>query len=66
MREAQAKKHLRTMLRSFGPGGVLHLLADLYRETQSKASRINDAELHKRIEETLFVVGLGIDAAMPR
>ena len=66
MREDLAKKHLRTMLRSFSPGSVLHLLADLYRESAARAPRKKDAERFKRIEETLFVVGLGIEAAISR
>jgi hypothetical protein len=63
MTEELARKQLRKMLRSFTPGGVLHLLADIYREA---AAKNRDAERSKRVEETLYVVGLGIDAATPR
>ena len=62
MTEQLAKKHLRKMLRSFTPGTVLHLLADIYRESAAKSG---DERL-KRVEQTLFVVGLGIDAALPQ
>ncbi len=62
MNEEKAKKHLRKMLRSFTPGTILHLLADIHRASAAKSG---DERL-KRVEETLFVVGLGIDAALPQ
>lgn len=69
MREQQAKRHLRRMLRSFTAGSVLHLLADLHGELAEKARREGDARSRrqfKSVEHTLFVVGLGIDAARPQ
>ena len=33
MTEAQAKKQLRQMLRSFTPGSLLHLLSELFAES---------------------------------
>jgi hypothetical protein len=69
MREDRAKKQLRIMLRSFTPGSVLSLLADLYRQTAENARRDNDETAYKQcrlVESTLVVVGLGIDAACPR
>jgi hypothetical protein len=69
MTEAQAKKLLRRMLRSFTPGSILHLLAAVYRESAERAGP--DVELavrrrHRRVATALFVVGLGVDAACPR
>lgn len=69
MTEDQAKKHLRKMLRSFTGGTVLHLLAELYQEAAEEAQRLEDDLAYrqsKRVEATLFVVGLGIDSAHPR
>jgi hypothetical protein len=68
MREHRAKKHLQIMLRSFTPGSVLTLLADLYRETAEDARRDNDESAYRQcrlVESALVVVGLGIDAACP-
>jgi hypothetical protein len=69
MNEAQAKQHLRRMLRSLTPGSILHLLADLFREDAEKAAAYEDSMAYERcktVECTLYVVGLGIDAACPR
>jgi hypothetical protein len=69
VKEKEAKKALRKMLKTFTPGSILHLLAGLYREDAEEASRIEDAlayERFKTVECTLFVVGLGVDAACPR
>jgi hypothetical protein len=69
MTEDQAKRQLQEMLRSFTPGSVLSLLADLYREAAAGARRQNDVTSYRRcrmVEGTLIVVGLGIDAACPR
>jgi hypothetical protein len=69
MTEAQAKKHLRSMLRSFTAGTVLHLFSELFGEFADEARCSGDEQgyqQHKEVEGTLFVVGLGIDAACPR
>ena len=69
MREPQAKRILKTMLRKFTPGSILHLLADHFREQAEQASQIEDALAYERcktVECTLIVVGMGIDAACPR
>lgn len=69
MKEQQAKKHLRAMLRDLTPGSILHLLADLFREDAEKAKCYEDSSAYeqcKQVECTLYVVGLGIDAAYPR
>ena len=69
MREEQAKKQLARMLRSFTPGSVLSLLADLYRELAEQARQDNDVIKYRQCrlaESTLIVVGMGLDAACPR
>lgn len=69
MTENQARTQLRQMLRTLTVGSVLHLLADLFRESADHARRADDAttaERHANAAATLFVVGLGIDAACPR
>lgn len=69
MNEIKAKKTLRKMLGSFTPGSLLHLLSDLFREDAEEAAALEDAtgfERCKSLECTLYVVGLGIDAAAPR
>lgn len=68
MTEAEAKQHLTEMLNRFTLGSILHLLADLQRDAAEAARLADDAlafERAKTVEHTLFVVGLGIDAAMP-
>jgi hypothetical protein len=68
MTEDAARKHLMRMLKRFTPGSVLHLLSDIYRTTAEEARQDNDARKHgrcKSVEQTLFVVGLGIDASCP-
>lgn len=69
MTETTARKHLMEMLKRFTPGSVLHLLSDIYRSTAEDARNDNDARTHgqcKSVEQTLYVVGLGIDATCPR
>ena len=69
MKEKEAKKVLRRMLREFTPGSILHLLADLFREDSEKAKCYEDAvayEQCKQVEATLYVVGIGVDGASPR
>ncbi len=69
MSENVAKEQLRQMLGSLTAGSVLHLLAEVFREDAEAARRAGDdlaADECENIEATLFVVGLGIDAARPR
>jgi len=69
VKEKEAKKALRRMLRTFTVGSILHLLADFYREDAQEASRAEDALAFERCQNlycTLYVVGLGVDAASPR
>ncbi len=57
-----AKKHLRSMLKDFTPGSVLHLLAEVLAEADDP----NRVEQRQAVEKALFVVGLGVDAVLPR
>lgn len=69
MTEAEAKKHLRAILRANTHGAVLHLLADLLRDAAVRAGRAGDDTARQQYAEAasaLYVVGLGIDAACPR
>ena len=69
MSESEAKKQLRQMLGSLTAGSVLHLLAEVFREAAEAARRDGDniaADECEKVDATLFVVGLGIDAARPR
>ena len=69
MSEKNVKKQLRMILDTFTAGTVLHLLGEVFREDAEEAQRAGDAtatEQCRNVEATLFVVGLGIDAARPR
>jgi len=62
MTEKQAKKHLTKMLDHFTAGSILHLLGDVVAKSANDPRRIDQCKL---VEQTLFVVGLGIDAVTP-
>jgi hypothetical protein len=69
MTEAQAKKLLRAMLRSLTPGSILHLLSQLFGESAKRFRSRGEEAAEKQTRDaaaTLFVVGLGVDAACPR
>ncbi len=69
MTEKKAKQKLRRMLDAFTAGSILHLLSDFFRDEAEEARQEGDdlaARQCKTVEATLFVVGLGIDAARPR
>ena len=69
MTDSEANKHLRAILGAYTHGSVLHLLADLLRDADEKARRAGNDAKHQRFAEvaaTLYVVGIGIDAACPR
>jgi hypothetical protein len=69
VKEKEAKKSLRKMLRSFTVGSLLHLIGDIHREDGDEAARIEDTLAYERcktVECALFVLGLGIDAACPQ
>jgi hypothetical protein len=69
MTETQARRHLRQMLRSLTPGSVLQLLSELFMQHAKRARRKGNQKTERQAQEvaaTLFVVGLGVDAASPR
>ena len=69
MKPEMAKRQLRTMLGSFTQGSILHLLGDVFEELAEEASGIGEEGRRDQfisVAKTLFVVGLGIDAACPR
>ena len=65
MTDEAAKNHLRSMREQFTVGSILHLLAEVLAEADGSedAARV---EQRRAVEQALFVVGLGIDAALPR
>ncbi len=68
MDEHQARQQLAMLLDTYTPGSVLHLLADLYRNSAEAARQSDDVvafDRYKMTEHVLFVVGLGVDAANP-
>jgi len=68
MTESQARNLLRQMLKSFTVGSVLHLLSELFTSVARRAGRKGDEQTQHQTQEvaaTLFVVGLGVDAAYP-
>ncbi len=68
MSEVQAKKQLKKMLRTLTAGSVLHLLADVFKQSAEEAKRDGDVASHRQfklVENTLIVVGMGVDAANP-
>ena len=67
--EATAKAQLSRILGSFTPGSVLHLLSDLFETAAKEARQADDAALFERckvVQHALFVVAMGVDAALPR
>ena len=69
MKPAQAKTQLKLMLRSFTPGSVLMLLGEVFGEWAGDArgggSEVVSDNL-KQAEATMAVVGLGLDAILPK
>lgn len=66
MTEDAAKGHLRAVLDVFTTGTLLHLLAEIILADARKAGDDLAVERGVTVEATLFVIGLGIDAALPR
>jgi hypothetical protein len=69
MTESQIKRQLRRMLHSLTAGSLLHLLADLFRESADRTRPRRDKPASDKLRDvaaTLFVVGLGLDAVRPR
>ena len=69
MMDDTARRHLKRMMRSFTAGSILHLLGEIFEEMAEEARRSGDEirlEQAISVANTLFIVGLGIDAACPR
>jgi hypothetical protein len=69
MTESETKKQLLLMLKSRTIGSMLHLLSELFGELANQSMRRRDEKKQKQqleVAATLFVVGLGVDAACPR
>ena len=69
MTEDQARQHLRDVLASFRPGSVCHLLAEVIRDSEEARLGGLDEQAEQRIREAqaaLWVLGLGLLAALPR
>jgi len=69
MNEATARKHLKAMLARLTPGSVLHLLGEVIRQAESDRRGDLDESARERItqaEAALIVMGLGLDAILPR
>ena len=69
MTDVAAKRQLGRMLKHFSQGSILHLLGEVFEEDAEEARQAGDETRHEQcrsVAATLFVVGLGIDAACPR
>jgi len=68
MTDQEAKERLKELLERYTLGSILHLLAELCRESAESARQDGDALVCERfevVEHALIVVGIGIDAANP-
>ena len=69
MKPEKAKRQLERMLLSFSPGSVLMLLGEVFqemgRETREGGSEVI-ADAAKIAEASLTVLGLGLDALLPK
>ena len=69
MSEADAKQQLLKILESFRPGSVCHLLAEILRESEEARLGDLDEATEQRVrdaEGALWVIGMGLMAALPR
>lgn len=68
MTEKEAQRELKKMLKTLTLGGLLHLIADIYRSEGQIAQKKGDELRHEqcqKIQSTLVVVGAGCDATLP-
>ena len=66
MSDNLAKVQLIELLDRYTTGSVLHLLSEIYQQAAKEAEEAGDVaayERYKMLENTLFVVGLGVDSA---
>ncbi|AWM39822.1 hypothetical protein GobsT_18100 [Gemmata obscuriglobus] len=69
MSDDEAKERLREVLAAYSVGSVLHLLSELIEADARAARRDGDDGLDQQLFHaayTLFVVGLGLHAILPR
>ena len=69
MTDVAARNQLKRMLRAFTAGSILHLLSEVFEENAEEARQggvETRVEQCKTVAATLFVTGLGVDAACPR
>ncbi len=69
MSDDEAKESLREVLVAYSVGSVLHLLSELIEEDARAARRDGDDGRGEQLFHaacTLFVVGLGLHAILPR
>lgn len=69
MTDEAARRQLKKIMKSFTGGSVLHLLGEVYEEMAEQTRRDGDetrTDQCRTVATTLFVLGLGIDAACPR
>ncbi len=69
MTETEAKQHLLEMLKSFSPGSVLHIFAQVIRESEEARLGGLDEAAEERVREAeaaLWVFGMGLMSALPR
>jgi hypothetical protein len=68
MNDAEAKRHLQDVLGSFRAGAVLHMLAEVVRESETARLGGLDEAAQERVREAeaaLWVFGYGLMAALP-
>jgi hypothetical protein len=69
MTDQTARRQLKRMLKSFTQGSIMHLLGEIFEE-MSELARLDGDDVRREqcdsVAKTLFVTGLGIDAAYPR
>lgn len=69
MKPEQAKRQLEKMLSSFSPGSVLMLLGEVFHEMVEEAREGGSeiiADNLKEAEAAMNVLGLGLDAILPK
>lgn len=69
MSETEAKQHLLAILGSFNPGSVLHILAQVIRESEAARLGTLDDAAEERVREAeafLWIAGYGLMSALPR
>lgn len=69
MKPETARKQIKRMLRSFSPGSVLMLIGEVFHEMAEEAREKGSeviSDNYEQAEATMSVVGLGLDAVLPK